>query len=902
MSDAEKPTKTRKKTEVLKDLGIAAWSTEGLPRFIRLTRFKLPVEAQLQMLQWTEEKVGSFGDRGSRVLKRGLPEIMAWFVPDVAYIKHDYERGDAKETLSLYFIGDLKDAETTRRRVKVGLLRWLFILYPKKDAGLRTRIADTVDVDANWKTIDVSTAQEDHGGICGRPVDRLFWDAATAYAAHTLAGQCIQFRGGEARRLISRAGLSDMFNGIELVAFPPRSDDSSMAWSEVITVTTGTFPEKKGIYILAHPRIRNWGPVHRSTSYDGDFRSLEVFIPDGEGQGVHKHTTFDVGARYDRDAEPGENGKKPLEAVWKHDDSVEVIELLKTLTGQTFDTDQSALKPVIDRDGLWVMPRLGTNHGDRKPAGGTGIPWNDRFDIVTSLDKVLSSIGLKQSEPIKRFNQPRTNIQLPFETNEQREEDNWPKRRAALTRALLAGGRQTAVLDLYVLHRRDDTPEVMSSVLQEYLGPCVTGEGHSLQWEGLTINIRAAAAGVLSEALPTITLSDGDKEGRTEKAQREIRKLRRTEAFDESRKKMGTYIASFQVNADAIACAILEMPGSMRDDDRVDPFRMARQELAAKNILPQVYLIEDRPVGKSEAVLEKWEERQRAKYLAAMRDCFRMLGTIPVSDMVFLPAAITVLQKNETRDAGGYSKSFALPLAMRVNKGALECALPADDGQPQWVHYPNAVLRMLTKDYSPFSRGRQEENVAKFNTFFAAALKGINEVGQPSLVITEMETSVSRIPSLQNGSLTFDQLRIGGQTFTPADLPNLTLVRTSPDRRKQPHYFHDKDTAWPSGMFKWGDAARTLYALKSKPPTVSTKSHYAANISRHPVSGDNKVDYSTGRLSAQLDEFCVIFKQSGDDAGYLLSMVHKLRNVHTQYSYATSQPYPLHELRLLDTH
>jgi hypothetical protein len=149
--------------------------------------------------------------------------------------------------------------------------------------------------------------------------------------------------------------------------------------------------------------------------------------------------------------------------------------------------------------------------------------------------------------------------------------------------------------------------------------------------------------------------------------------------------------------------------------------------------------------------------------------------------------------------------------------------------------------------------------------------------------------------------LTFDQLTIANRTLTPNDLPNLRIVRTSPDPKRQPYYHHDTENSWPSGLFGWGAATRTFYGLKQKPVTVSNAQHFAARVSRHaePEEGVRPPKEGLGGVNSQMDEICVAFRQEGDDPLTLATLVHRLRGAHAQYDADTARPFPLHELRKL---
>ena len=97
-----------------------------------------------------------------------------------------------------------------------------------------------------------------------------------------------------------------------------------------------------------------------------------------------------------------------------------------------------------------------------------------------------------------------------------------------------------------------------------------------------------------------------------------------------------------------------------------------------------------------------------------------------------------------------------------------------------------------------------------------------------------------------------------------------------------------------------GQAERTFYALKQKPVTVSNRQHFAARISRHqPAEDARPAKENVGRVSSQMDEICIAFRQDGDEPLFLATLVHRLRGAHAQFDADTARPFPLHELRKL---
>jgi hypothetical protein len=879
-------------------LQLAVWNASSIPEgALTLTRFKLPHDAHETLGQWCREWTKRQHDAPITVVLKGLSEIMAWFVPEMALVRHDKDRTVQRNRLCLFFVGDVAADEALRGRVQAGLAMWLTILYPEKAAGVRTHIATTALDAANWQRLDIGSVLKRHPGACALPEDAMTWDGLAARAVAAIAGKTIRFRSGESRVLVAKTAQASAFNGIELVAFPPkRAERGDGFWSEVITVYTPSYPERAGLHILARPSIRNWGPVTRWAGFNDPNRSLDVFLPAPNGDAGHagyRHTSFEFRPKRDDTSGPGPNGRKPPIGWWPHKEDQRVFDLLRRLTGRAALVSADLAAPVVDNDGLWVLPRLGTVHQDDRLAGGSGLPIPDRQDIAESLDRALGEAGFERTKPMQRVV---TSMPLdgPFNVDKKELEEAYPRRRKSVLDALNALGNKVAELEFYVFHRLDRTPGVIVAELKEYLGEPASEDGMRLSWaDGLSVRVVPCAGGPLSDALPRVDLTDEEREGRTRSQQEAIRMTKRDDALVAVEKHMAAHVQNVRGSSRTIGCAILEMPAALRDDRWHDPYSMARRELARWSVLPQVVLVD----GKTNDA-----DTPANKYCAAVRDCFRMLGVVPIEDidLNLAPAAITVVQRNTEFVGGGRRDGHAFPLAARVRDGVLECAIPEESGEPAWMAYGLAALCILSGNYGKFGRGRQEENIAKFEVFFTAVLHQIDRRGS-AIVIAEYETVASKLRTLENGRLTFDRLAIGNSSYAPADFPNLRLIRISSDPKKQPHYYHTTEVKWVSGLFSWEAAQRTFYGLKTKPPSVSTEQHFAAQTSRHVVLGDNaqRANDDAARVSAQIDEICVAFMQEDDNPELLATLTHRLRGVHAQYRYDTSAPFPLHELRLL---
>jgi hypothetical protein len=162
-----------------------------------------------------------------------------------------------------------------------------------------------------------------------------------------------------------------------------------------------------------------------------------------------------------------------------------------------------------------------------------------------------------------------------------------------------------------------------------------------------------------------------------------------------------------------------------------------------------------------------------------------------------------------------------------------------------------------------------------------------------------MESVAGWLTAFRNSQLTFDRLQIGNRTFTPGDLRNTRIVRVCTDADRIPSYFQTEVTA-TQGLFSWSGARRTAYGIKKKPASMKTVS-VAATASRHLPPGDNKSQDHKARRIMPLDELCVTFMAPSDSAVELLMTAHRLRGIHAQFDSETNLPFPLHELRLLES-
>jgi len=652
-------------------LQMAAWALPALDDTIPLTIFRMDAPSYSMLVDWTRAKTGR-DEPGATAIIRGLHEVASLFVPDVAYVS------TRAGGLEMTFLGNVEDDQDQRSRLRVALATWLGTVYAEGTSPpQRAAVADAAMRDTNWTVEEVHTGLRGRGGnACDEPNDRRLWDALTARVVRALAGKSVTFDNGLTKRMIPTVPTAGPYDGIELVAFPPdlSSRRGGGYYSEVITICTANLPERDGIYILAHTSIRNWGEVRSATRRDAH-RSLDVFIPqmpDLEYLGSQRHGAFSMKVVLD-----GERGaqRRPCVGRWQHREDEDIFGTISRLTGFDGLSVKKGLTPLSTPDGVWVLPRLGSFHGDKYLPGGTGRSMKDQQALVEAVGQSVEALGLERLPAVSRRVTKQAKPEAPFV--EETPED-LASRRAMLAKAIRAVNGESAsgdFLDLFLFARRDAAAADLRTAVRDVLGqPQETGD--LMHWEdGLSVRLHVHAAGHLAEALASWEEpTDEDRmEFRTNSEWNAEQRRRRDEANKTARRKMEEWVRAARHGVAGACCAILEIPEEFRGSTR-DPFLMAKQVLAAERIIPQVVLVKaDAPIPQSSGAEDGDEEDNTPhRFGRAFADLLRALGVVPTSDDDGQGlAALTVAQVNSAWQSGMRIESQAVPLAAQVRGGVL---------------------------------------------------------------------------------------------------------------------------------------------------------------------------------------------------------------------------------------
>jgi len=164
-------------------------------------------DAQETLQAWSREKSKRPNDAPSTLRLDGLSEILAWFVPEIAFMRrHHWDPETQSRPLSFFLAGDVTADEGLRRRVQAAIGLWLTLIYPAKPAPTRAAIAATAMDAACWTKLLVNGALQPQAGACPNPADSMLFDAIAAHALSALAGQDLRFKSGAQRVLVAMLG------------------------------------------------------------------------------------------------------------------------------------------------------------------------------------------------------------------------------------------------------------------------------------------------------------------------------------------------------------------------------------------------------------------------------------------------------------------------------------------------------------------------------------------------------------------------------------------------------------------------------------------------------------------------------------------------------------------------
>ena len=896
------------------DIQLACWYTGAATGPIGLSRFRLPAEHAAKVRREKRRRDGNDNVVWTYV-RGGLPEIVCFCLPETAFVKESEPVGDTYDkTIAVYFPEHVEVSDGLKRRLRQAINSWLDLQYQEDLSrdDIR-RVGQSVMDDENWEKNMQVHPEMDASGECVN-VNSQYYNALIARAASGLAGRPVRFRQGLTKYLVRKTPAGNIYNGIELVLFRPLglpSGDNQYYFSEVVTLTTATFPgrQDQGVYVAARISMRNWGRVPSKDS--GKNRSFDVFMPAIQHE-VNNYGHFQHSTLTGRIRRPGYRGAQRKQLEWARKNDVRLYDLLFSLSGNDEFQDVDLTSPCANGHGhgSWWLPRLSSGHGDSFLKGGTGVPTPDRHDIIQVLNDVLAGeLGLTQEQPLRRL--PFKPAKRPWGPFQKKGGQVTCMARCAHISKALKQNQADDLLNILVLAMNEDTVENIKGSLEKdfYSGCDFEERAHEINGGAHVRELSARPAGGAGGVRLISTMASPFSE---------LMELIQVEGTGEPDKvamrnttsgHLSHYLRRIreQLSIQGIGVAIFEMPSNFRDQS-TDPYWAAKQALAQNRFLPQALLRDEDMQGGGKAATH--QEKCKAAFL----DCLRMLGVSPLyvrsneqalSDFP-MPAAIYNLRINN---------SAVLPVAIRLNveTGEIECCMRERNGGCGWEPYASAVLRLHNRDFMSLTKGdaASKRAVRLFLTEVIEQLIRDNE-NLPKggvIFVDPVNFHDDDIKGFLNKDMQLDRITVGAKTFTPREFGNTALVRIKPDGGKTPSYLIMPDkkgntSAWVSGLFRWGDGGeRTVFSLKSKSNTEASATKYN-NVSRnnHPTFEVEKRERK--RSTAGLCEMTLALSPENclDNViarERIFYYCKQLCELHYQYRYCTQLPFPLHELKLL---
>ena len=864
-----------------KSLNVMAWSGSTIAEPIVLDVLTTPRSLYEAMRRATALRSPTVNPDVMSASMQGIHELFSHASKDVILVKNASIEARIPRNLLVYC---LPGADCGDRLAKA-FQRWLDIQYPEIDQSIVGEACEEIRVGDCWERCQFEPGEPRRGDVCGTPGNSKYFDVLAAFIAERLSGSTIEWEGGEERTLIRQVGGGNRYNGHELVVWPPTKHLSTPSdggepkhswYTEVLTITTSTHPEQRnrGVHVIARSSMRNWGEVdskHRATDRQ---RSMDCFFcsQSAEGDDIPElHTSIGYIAitdHPDRDQWRG-TPEYPIQPKWGwNQGKYDVLKAVLGWQGEPnviqHNSNGYLASGYLGNGSVGVFHRHWHGGRDRWLAGGTGVPWRDRKDLANSLDAEMGEVGFDRVPPMHR-EKTRSPARSVFFDQGSPEE-----RRGALSRALTAQSGAPH-LQMIVARSNDSTGEEALGAISSILGePSIDGAREELRWpnEDLIIKLTVVSSGPFD---PPVS---------RERLQQHERERVRKEQMSAMQEHLAAIEAPFKAR-----CAIIERAEALMNSPE-DPHFRGKIAAAKVGILPQGLV----------ARAQEDESRQHSVE-SAVRDCFRMLGVIPLHPNHMLPATAAITTILDPIDQDNKQK---MCVATRAFGDVVECAVLSAEGSMEWVPYSDFLLRVLErKPPNQWFARRGDVGIRLASRFVRNVIEDCQSYADQVLLLLDMGGLAQFVPALQNGRLQFDSMRLGATVIDAASFDNVTIVRHLDENRKMPQYhpkvgsIGERITAGPSGCFRWESNERTLYGVKS----IRSKPQGPNRDSRH--SEDKGSPDFADRVAAELEEMCLLLKPAWCDPMQVLVRTSRLKGAHVQYLGQTQVPFPLHEARVL---
>lgn len=862
---------------------------------LRVLTYFMPVAAYSRLRRAQGKK-----DRQSASFL-GLDVLLAWAVPEVDLYRLYRAAGAAENTLAVSVIDPPASLDDLKSRIRSAVDYWLSTSLAVDEAQEIIRLLeDKRAARGSWQEREIDTRMVSQLAA-EVPKDALLYDAVAIRAAQFL---CRPVAGdGSGPWLPAGARRFETHAKEVLVSLPEPAGDGDYYWTHRICATAITSPETKGMRVALHVGVRNFGPIIRAPGWTEPSRTLDVFVP--------ADAAFANGQ-----ANRWISTKLPLRR--REGGAGVCIQPGGTLSALSFVADRVGLHDVfasfdghpIVREPFYALPRLGSGHGDRWFAAGTGVSLPEREEFFQRLVARLSPGGFEALAPLARLaRRPKGRWKAPFKyvspgTATDSELPIHPALRQCVKDALGDG----CTLHVGVFWQRQDAVVRVRDAISAVLGKPSHETPTHLAWPELDVALHAVPAEDLSREIDLSVTVPTDL---PEEQRRKVEEAARQERRRELQASMAQYVARALPKKGAPIVCVLEMHDAVQGG-KGDPYLLAQRAFAECGIGAQVVLWQDatdKGPGLGDDCDDGAPSSGTEKMISAVLDLLRTLGVRPMAPKerkgVTEPVPAVQAWWMVSRNSTDHESEYFTPVVIDGGSaGQLRVALCGEDCTPAWVSYLEAVCQLTLRKPRNLPKDTRAQEAQRF---FAAVARQ-----SPGRTIFCEATNLQRfVLGVKNSDLEVGRLALGraglsAEQFVMVDGGDKSLVRISLDKDTTPTYVvSGVRQGISTGIFSEQGTQRTFWVSRGLPRTLQTNARIRIANQQSRLAGadaDVKTSVRGNRRFPSLTELHCVVAADGQSTDLLAVFTRWCMASHVTTTEETLLPFPLHEADLLGNH
>lgn len=825
----------------------------------------------------------------------GLAAVLGWAASSVDLITFEsVEANNFSKTLCFWMIDPSESIETLKKQADIALEIWLGLALPLESFHqVQSKLQDgRFSAGGGCEPFSINSEMKS-GGICARPVDNRIYSLLTLFAVKQLEGAIINQGMSEEGALISTGPQNDLYSGKSLMRYRPGQIERSNRvglWTEVFTVVALNTPEQNNLRIAVNVSIRNFGEIKQSVHFGQKSRYMDIFLPTDEVLTNRSQRMRCVELELNR----SDYSKSPNQSKEATRERKVLLKLLE-MSGVRDIPNDLGLIP-FELNGFSLYPRLGANHGDRYFMAGTGIPTPERENYLQLLDERLTPAGferVKFNQHVYKQARSLTGVNSPTTLRHATAIATTEKHEGLLLTRFVNGNKDTEVVNRAITElfgEPNQTTKIDATSIQ-------------LKYEdGFQFVYQQAPSGPLAEKIPKIDeakLAEIQQIANTSKFWAAKQHLQK-EVAQAAQEKIQDHVSHFSPSSNTLWTALVEMPNFLQEEPARDPFLLNYIALANKGAVVQTKLIDfvsDADVNHDPAEIKI----NSLIYENAICDLLRSAGVSPlVTDQIRL-AGWWILDRNDRLfdKRPGELNGLTTPIYADCIGGKLRVCILNHRDEPEWLSYPDALLRIIQRRVFDLSKLKRLEQTIRIEQFFASVTP--NDTVR-TVIFTEATNIRRYINGLSNDSLVFDRLKLGniGNAAAQREIKSsgpISLIRLTNEPNKSPCYWvGERKQGIAKGFFQEKNAENVFWLNRGLTDALHRGHSWANSVSRHENDHIKKFAH---RRFPTLSEVAIILKGEGMEASQLAGITRKAMLLHLATDEETLLPFPLHELSLI---